>query len=67
MDIITTILGVFTSVSEWFVDALTSVTTLFYVDGNLTFIGALTIASLALSMATWIIATVRSYLALKAN
>ena len=67
MDIITTMLGVFTSISEWFVNSLSGVTDLFYVDGNLTFIGALTIASLGLSMATWIIATVRSYLALKAN
>lgn len=67
MDIITTMLGVFDSVSEWFVGALGDVTKLFYAEGNLTFIGALTIASLALSMATWIIATVRSYLSLKAN
>lgn len=67
MDIINTMLGVFSSVSTWFVDALGDVTTLFYADGNLTFIGSLAIAGLALSMVTWIIATVRSYLQLKAN
>jgi hypothetical protein len=65
MTVIDSILGVWTSLINWFTDSIGSVTEVFYTESGLTFLGGLTILSIALGIATMIVATVRSYLQMR--
>lgn len=61
--VLDTILDVWTMLIEWFTTSIGSVTQVFYVpETGLTFVGSLTILSIALGIATMIVASVRSYL-----
>lgn len=67
MEILTTILAVWTGLVDWFGEALAGVVPLFYtVEDGLTFIGVLTVLAIAFGVATKIIAMVRSYLQMRA-
>lgn len=67
MTVIQSILGVWTELVEWFTTSIGSVADVFYSsETGLTFLGGLTILSIALGVATMIVATVRSYLQMKA-
>lgn len=63
MTVIDSILDVWSQLIEWFTTSIGSVTNVFYsTESGLTFLGGLTILSIALGIATMIVATVRSYL-----
>lgn len=67
MTVIEAILDVWTMLVEWFTTSIGSITNVFYSpESGLTFIGGLTILSIALGVATMIVATVRSYLQMRA-
>lgn len=67
MTVIEKILEVWTLLVNWFTDSIGSITEVFYSpETGLTFLGGLTILSIALGVATMIVATVRSYLQMKA-
>lgn len=59
---LTSVLEVFTQVGEWFVDAITAMTPIFYANGQLTLIGVLATASLAIAVVLLVLAMIRSYL-----
>lgn len=66
--IITAITGVWQEMTDYLVSAIGSVSQLFYVaDTGLTFVGALAVLGLGFSVATYLIATVRSYLQMRAG
>lgn len=56
------ILAVFDSVSDWLVTAMGNIEPLFYADGNLTFLGVLAIAGLAISVCFLLIGIVQKFL-----
>lgn len=56
------ILAVFDSVSDWLVTAMGNIEPLFYTDGNLTFLGVLAIAGLAISVCFLLIGIVQKFL-----
>lgn len=62
--ILSSIFDVFSGVTDWFVDALSSATELFYTTGTgggeLTLIGYVTIIGFAIAVATMVLAWVRS-------
>lgn len=61
--VMTDVFAVFTAVAGWFVDAIELLIPLFYVVGEgLTFIGVLSVASLAVALVLLILAVIRSYL-----
>lgn len=67
MTVIESILDVWTALVEWFTSSIGSITDVFYTaESGLTFLGGLTILSIALGIATMIVATVRSYLQMRA-
>lgn len=65
MDIITSILGVFSGISTWFTDSLESVVSLFYTEGGLTFLGATAVAGLGISVVLLVINLVKSFIRFK--
>ena len=67
MDLITTVLGVFTDVSEWLITNLETVIGLFWdaTEGQ-TFFGILALVPLAISVVMMLFAIVRSYLNFRA-
>lgn len=67
MNLVTTVLGVFTVVSEWLITNLTDVISLFWDSTNgLTFFGMLALVPLAISVVMMLFAIVRSYLHFRA-
>lgn len=66
MTILTDVLGVWTELTTWFGNAIAGVVPIFYTEGELTFIGVLTVLAIAFGVATKIIAMVRSYLQMRA-
>lgn len=67
MNLVTTVLGVFTEVSEWLITNLTDVISLFWDSTNgLTFFGMLALVPLAISVVMMLFAIVRSYLHFRA-
>lgn len=66
MTVIEKILEVWTLLVNWFTDSIGSITEVFYSpETGLTFLGGLTILSIALGVATMIVATVKSYLQMR--
>lgn len=60
--VVTAIFAVFTSILDWFVESLGSVSTLFYTTDGLTFIGTCTIITFGIGIITMVVAMVRSLL-----
>lgn len=71
MDIIESILGVFSGITTWFTDSLQSVVSLFYAvpaggtDAELTFLGATAVAGLGISVVLLVINLVKSFIRFK--
>lgn len=67
MNLITTVLGVFSEITTWLIDALTDVISLFWnaTDG-LTFFGMLALVPLGISICMMLFAIVRSYIKFRA-
>lgn len=61
--VVDAIFAVFTKILDWFIASLGSVSTVFYADGALTFIGTITIVGLGIALVTLVLAWVRSLLA----
>lgn len=64
-DALGSIIAVFRTILDWFVDSLESVSTMFYADGDLIFIGIVTLVGVGIAIATMIVASIRSLLRLK--
>lgn len=63
MDILSQVLGVFTSIGEWIASAVTDLMPMFYVpETGLTLIGYLAVASLAFSVVFLIIGIIQNFL-----
>lgn len=62
MSAVTSIFAVFTEVLNWFIESLESVTTIFYGAEGLTFIGGITVISVAIAVVLMVVAMVRSLL-----
>lgn len=65
MDVITAILGVWTKLVEWFTSTIGDLSTVFYAEGNLTFIGGLAILSIALGIAMLVFNIVKDFLKMR--
>lgn len=62
MTIVQTIFAVFTSISEWFVETIASLTPIFYAEGSLTFLGTLALCSLGIGIIMLVINRVVSFI-----
>lgn len=62
MAVITTILGVFTSIAEWFADAIPTVISLFYAENVLTFLGGLAVTGLGISVVFLLMGVISNFL-----
>ena len=68
--VITAILAVFSGVAEWFSTAVTAMIPMFWVEaesgtGELTFLGALAVASLAIAVTLLLIRMIREFLSFR--
>lgn len=61
-NVLSAVLGVFDQVSAWFTTAITNAIPIFYAEGQLTLIGVLSVASLAIAVILMVLAMIRSYL-----
>lgn len=66
MEVITAILAAWSSLITWFTDAINDVSTLFYAEGSLTFIGGLCVLALALSVAMLVVNKVKDFVQMRA-
>ena len=57
--------GVWTEVMEWIVSALSSVQSVFYAEGALTFMGVLAVISVAIGIAFLVIGVIQNFLRLR--
>lgn len=65
MNIIEAMTGVFDSIGDWFVDAVSDVTSLFYVsETGLTLLGTLAVIGLSISIVMLLLNLVKSFLRL---
>lgn len=62
MAILETILAIFAGVADWIVETLPTVTSLFYAEGALTFLGVLAVGSLAISISFLLIGIIQRFL-----
>lgn len=62
MGALTSILGVFDAITEWFASTLASISSIFYSGTELTFIGVLAVLGLGIAVVTMVVAMVRSLL-----
>lgn len=66
MNIIEAMTGVFDSIGDWFVNAVSDVTSLFYVpETGLTLLGTLAVIGLAISIVMLLLNIVKSFLRLR--
>lgn len=59
------ITGVWTDIMEWIVSSITSVQTVFYGEGGLTFMGTLAVISVAIGLAFLVIGVIQNFLKLR--
>lgn len=62
---VASILAVFTSLIEWFVEAVGAITPIFWAEGALTFVGTITVIGVAIAVTLMVIAMIRSLLRLQ--
>ena len=62
---INAITSVWSDVMEWIVSSLASVQTVFYADGALTFLGTLSVISVAIGIAFLLIGVIQNFLRLR--
>ena len=62
MGILDSVLGVFTSVGEWFSSAFTQLIPIFYAENSLTFLGVLAICGLAVGVTLMLIRIIINFL-----
>lgn len=62
---ISAITGVWTDVMGWITDSLSSVQTVFYDEGALTFLGVLAVISVAIGIAFLVIGVIQNFLKLR--
>lgn len=62
---ISAITGVWTSVMTWITTSLSSVQTVFYAEGALTFLGVLAVISVAIGIAFLVIGVIQNFLKLR--
>lgn len=71
MTVVEAILAVFSGVADWFIEAIQSVIPLFWTaaetgdGGSLTFVGVLSVASLAVAMALLLVRQIREMIAFR--
>lgn len=65
MTAVESVLAVFSALIGWFVESIDAVVPIFYAEGNLTFIGGITVIGVAIAVTTLIFATIRGMLRLQ--
>lgn len=61
-NVLSAVLDVFSQVGTWFGEAISDMTPIFYANNELTLIGVLCVAGLAISVIMLILAMIRSYM-----
>lgn len=66
MGVVESVLGVFSDLLAWFVEAIGTITPIFYAaESGLTFIGSITVIGVAIAVTLMVIAMIRSLLRLQ--
>lgn len=59
------IVAVWTSIMDWFVDAIGAVQEIFYASGSLTFIGTLSVIGVAIAITLLVVSIIKRFLSLR--
>lgn len=62
MEIITAMLAIFSGIGDWLVTTIPDLMTMFYAEGSLTFLGALGVSGLAISVIFLCIGVIQNFL-----
>lgn len=63
--VITAMTAVFTAIFEWIIGAISTVVTVFYADGALTFLGVLALIALGISIFFLLVGLIQNFLHLR--
>lgn len=59
---LTQVLEVFSGVTDWLGDSFSAVTSMFYAEGNLTFLGVMALGGIGISVALLLVNLVKSFI-----